>query len=65
MDVSQLSKVSKALAGALAAVVAGLLTKWLGATYTPEVNEAVRVLVDLAVTGFLGYLVVYWAPKNK
>lgn len=61
----ELSKVSKAIAGAVAAIVAGLLAKWLGAVYTPDIDSAVRLLVDLAVTGLLGYIMVYLAPKNK
>lgn len=60
-----ISKVSKAIAGAIAAVLAGVLAKWLGTIYTPEVNEAVRVIVDLVVAGALGYLMVYMAPKNR
>lgn len=60
-----LTKVSKAIAGAVAAVLAGVLAKWLGTVYTPEVDEAVRVIVDLVVAGALGYLMVYLAPKNK
>lgn len=62
MDVQ---KVSKAIAGAIAAVLAGLLAKWLGSVYTPELSEAVRSVVDILVTAGLGYLVVYLAPKNK
>lgn len=61
----ELSKISKAIAGAVAAIVAGLLAKWLGSVYTPDIDSAVRLLVDLAVTGVIGYLVVYLAPKNK
>lgn len=61
----ELSKISKAIAGAVAAVLAGLLVKWLGTAYTPEIDGAVRVLVDALVTGVVGYIVVYLAPKNK
>lgn len=57
--------VSKALAGALAAIVAAQLAKWLGSVYTPELDGAIRILVDVIVTGVIGYVVVYLAPKNK
>ncbi len=57
--------VSKAIAGAVVAIVAGQLAKWLGTAYSPELDGAIRVLVDVLVTGVLGYAVVYLAPKNK
>lgn len=60
-----IAKVSKAIAGAIAAIVAGFLAKWLGAVYTPELNEAIATIIDVVVTGVLGYVVVYLAPKNK
>lgn len=60
-----IGKVSKAIAAALAAVLAGQLAKWLGSVYTPELDEAVRLIIDLVVTGALGYFAVYLAPKNK
>lgn len=65
MDATKLSKVSKAIAGAIGAILAGYLAKWLGTVYTPELNDAIAFLVDLLVTGAIGYLAVYWAPKNK
>jgi hypothetical protein len=60
-----IKKVSKAIAGMLAAIVAGQLVKWLGSLYTPDVDEALRIVMDLIVTGVLGYFTVYLAPKNK
>ena len=57
-------KVSKAIAGAGAAIVASLLVKW-GVNLPPEFNAAVEVLLDTVVTGVVGYILVYLAPRNK
>ena len=60
-----IAKVSKAIAGAIAAIVAAQLAKWLGSIYTPELDEAIKLIIDLMVTGGIGYLTVWAAPKNK
>lgn len=57
-------KVSKALAGAAAAVFASLLVKW-GVNLPPEFSAAVELILDSVITGAIGYVVVYFAPKNK
>lgn len=59
-----IKKVSKAIAGAVAAIVASLLVKW-GVDLPPEFNAAVEVVLDTIITGAIGFLVVYAAPKNK
>lgn len=59
-----LSPVSKAIAGAFAAVLVQLLTRY-GIVLDPDTDAAVRVLVDTVTAAAIGYLVVYAAPKNK
>lgn len=63
--IEALRPISKAVAGALAAIVAGFAAKLLGAFYTPEVSDAIAVLVDIAVWSAIGFLIVYFSPKNK
>lgn len=60
----ELGKVSKAIAGSLAAGVVALLAKY-SIVLAPEVNSAVSVLLDFVVAAVIGWLAVYWAPKNK
>lgn len=50
---------SKAIAGAIVAVLVGLLAKY-GVVLTDEVNLALTVVISAAI-GFAG---VYLAPKN-
>lgn len=61
----EVEKVGKAIAGAIAAVLAGMFARWMGAQYTPEIDGAIRVLVDMITTFVIGYVIVYIAPKNK
>lgn len=63
--IEALQPISKAIAGALAAVIAGFAAKLLGAFYTPEVSAAISTLVDIAVWSAIGFLIVYFSPKNK
>ncbi len=57
--------ISKAIAGALAAVIAGFAAKLLGEFYTPEVSQAIATLVDIGVWAIIGFIIVYFSPKNK
>lgn len=59
-----IKKISKAIAGAGAAIVASLLVKW-GVNLPPEFNAAVELLMDMVITGVIGFVTVYLAPKNK
>lgn len=59
-----LSKVSKAIAGALVTMLVAYLTKH-GATFEPLVLSAVNTLAEALVSALVGYFAVYWAPKNK
>ena len=54
------ASVSKAIAGALVTALVAYLSR-KGILLTPEISEAVTVLVAAAI-GFLG---VYISPKNK
>jgi predicted permease len=54
---------SKAIAGAVAALIAALLAKY-GISLLPEVSEAVDVLLNAIVALVIGYVGVYIAPKN-
>jgi hypothetical protein len=58
------SPISKAIAGALVTIIVGLLTKY-GIVLTPEVSGAVDVLLNVVIAGAIGFLGVYFAPKNK
>lgn len=60
----ELSKVSKAIAGAAAAAIAALLLKYQ-VVLPAEVNGAIAVVIDFVIAGVIGYVSVYWAPKNK
>ncbi len=64
VDLPNLKSVSKALAGALVAIVAALFLKW-GIDLPPSVAPAAEVLLDATIAGIIGYLGVYFAPKNK
>jgi hypothetical protein len=61
---NDLAKVSKALAGAGAAIVAALLLKY-GVVLPAEVNDALVILLDVVIAAGVGYLTVYAAPKNR
>lgn len=54
---------SKAIAGAITALIAALLAKY-GISLLPEVNEALDVLLNAAIAALIGYVGVYLAPKN-
>lgn len=60
----ELKAVSKALAGAAATLLAVLLLK-VGVILTPEVSDAVQVVLEFAFAGVLGFGLVFLAPKNK
>jgi predicted RND superfamily exporter protein len=60
-----LKPISKAVAGALAAIIAGFAAKLLGSFYTPEVSDSIGVIVNSIVLALVGFLVVYFSPKNK
>lgn len=64
MNNFDLKSVSKAIAGALVTIAAAQLAKW-GILVTPEANDALGVLLDFVVFGIIGFLTVYFAPKNK
>lgn len=55
-----LASVSKAIAGAIVTALVAYLTR-KGIVLTPEISEAVTVLVAAAI-GFIG---VYISPKNR
>lgn len=60
MNLVNIAPYSKAIAAALAgALVAFLIKKDI--VITPELNDAVEVLLSALITG----VVVYFAPKNK
>jgi hypothetical protein len=59
-----LKKVSKALAGAGAAILVALLGK-LGVMLPAEFSSALEVVLDLIIAALIGYLAVYLVPKNK
>ena len=59
-----LAPVSKAIAGALVAVIVSLLTRY-GIVLDPDTNQALVVLADTLTAAAIGYLVVYVSPKNK
>ena len=59
-----LKTVSKAIAGALAALLVGFLAKQ-GVTVSDEVNGALSVIIDGTLVALIGFLTVYFAPKNK
>lgn len=59
-----LSAVSKAIAGALVAALVGLAARY-GFHADKTVVDAVDVIVTTIVSGVVGYLGVYFAPKNK
>lgn len=61
MDVS---KVSKAVAGALVTMLVAYLAKH-GLNLDPVVSDAVNTLAVALVTAAIGYVVVYFAPKNQ
>lgn len=60
----ELSKVSKAIAGALVTMLTAYLVKH-GVTLEPVVINAISTLAEALVTALVGYLAVYFAPKNK
>lgn len=60
----EISKVSKAIAGALITMLVAYLAKH-GFTLDPVVSDALQVIVTAFVTAVVGYVAVYWAPKNK
>ena len=59
-----LKTVSKAIAGAIAALIVGLLARQ-DITLSDEMNGALSVIVDGTVVALIGFLTVYFAPKNK
>jgi hypothetical protein len=59
-----LSKVNKALAGALVGLVVYLLTKF-HIVLDPTTNDAVTTIANAVVTAATGFLVVYWSKANK
>lgn len=65
MDLKEyIPKVSKAVAGAVVTALAVMLLKYQ--IVLPEgVNEALKVVLDFVVSLALGYVVVFFAPKNK
>jgi len=60
----EISKVSKALAGALVTMLMAYLVKH-GVTLEPVVGDSLITLLDALFSAVAGYLAVYWAPKNK
>lgn len=56
-----LPKVSKAIAGALATA----LVAWLSRHDVVVDSETVNNIVAFVVSGILGFVVVWLAPKNK
>lgn len=61
---AQLPAFSKAIAGALAGVLIGLLARY-GFNTTEDVNNAIEVIVTALVSAVSGFVVVYFSPKNK
>lgn len=59
-----LAPVSKAVAGALTTLVVAWLVKQ-GVVLSPEVNDAIGVLIFSLTAAAIGWLGVYLAPKNK
>lgn len=63
-------RTSKAWAGALASIISVIATRVAADQFglMPEevaaLGPAVQVLVDGAVAAAIGYLVVYWSPRN-
>lgn len=65
MDISvALKTVSKAVAGAVVAAVVGLAARY-GFNADQTTKDALEVLVTALVSAAVGYMGVYWAPKNK
>lgn len=60
----QLSNVSKAIAGAVVATLIALLAKY-NVVLDVEQSAAVTVLINGVIAAVLGYVAVYFAPKNK
>lgn len=60
----ELSKVSKAVAGALAGLLIAALAKY-NVVLDLETSAAVATLLNAAVAAVLGFVTVYFAPKNK
>lgn len=60
----EVSRVSKAIAGAVVAVIVAALAKY-NITLGAEVAGALGVLIDAVAAAVIGYLVVYIAPKNR
>lgn len=61
MDVS---KISKAVAGALVTMLVAYLAKH-GLNLDPVVSDALNTLVVALATALAGYVAVYFAPRNK
>ncbi len=59
-----LAKVSKAIAGGLAAILIVGLSK-LGVALAPEFDGALNTVLDTIIAAVIGYVAVYFAPKNK
>lgn len=59
-----LAPVSKAIAGAIVTALVALLAKY-SIVLDPEVSSAVGVIVYAVVAAVIGYIGVYFAPKNK
>lgn len=57
-------KVSKAIAGALVALFIGYLAKH-GVTISDEINGALATIIDAIVVLVIGFIGVYFAPKNR
>lgn len=60
----ELSKVSKAIAGALVTMLVAYLAKH-GVTLDPVVSDAVNTLIAALLAAVAGYVTVWLAPKNK
>lgn len=61
---SSLAVVSKAIAGAIVSAIVGLVARF-GFSPDEDAVQALEVLVTALISAVVGYLVVYWAPKNK
>lgn len=59
-----LKTVSKAIAGALMAVIGGLLIKYQ-INLPPEFSGALEVVLDTIILAGLGYVGVWASPANK
>lgn len=60
----ELSKVSKAIAGALVTMLVAYLARH-GVTLDPVLGDTVNTLIAELIAAAVGYVAVWLAPKNK